>query len=130
MRWVYVTGLLIIVGVFVSDVWFAIDHRLGANLSLIFAASFVTAFTLLYGFRSRPGSNRIGKVFLVKSVVLALVLWQIVLASWWDAEFPLRQQIRYTIYTLGAIVYIPMLISLWREQQRDRSQRGPGKQDE
>ncbi|SIE45753.1 Uncharacterised protein [Mycobacteroides abscessus subsp. abscessus] len=130
MRWVYVTGLLIIVGVFVSDVWFTIDYRLGANLSLIFAASFVTAFTLLYGFRSRPGSNRIGKVFLVKSEVLALVLWQIVLASWWDAEFPLRQQIRYTIYTLGAIVYIPMLISLWREQQRDRSQRGPGKQDE
>ena len=121
MRWVYVTGLLIIVGVFVSDVWLAIDYRLGANLSLIFAAIFVTAFTLLYGLRSRPGSNRIGKVFLVKSVVLALVLWQIVLASWWDAEFPLRQQVRYTIYTLGAIVYIPMLISLWREQQRDRA---------
>lgn len=121
MRWVYVTGLLIIVGVFVSDVWFAIDHRLGANLSLIFAAVFVTAFTLLYGLRSRPGSNRIGRVFLVKSVVLAAVLWQIVASQWWDDDYPLRQQIRYTIYTLGAIVYIPMLISLWREQQRDRA---------
>lgn len=130
MRWVYAAGLATIAGVFVSDVWFTIDYRLGANLSLIFAAVFVTAFTLLYGLRSRPGSNRIGKIFFTKSVVLALVLWQIVLASWWDAEFPLRQQVRYIIYTLGAIVYIPMLISLWREQQRDRRQPRSEDQDE
>ncbi|OHU38189.1 hypothetical protein [Mycobacteroides chelonae] len=130
MRWVYATGLLIIVGVFVSDVWFSIDYRLGANLSLIFEAVFVTAFTLLYGLRSRPWKNRIGRVFFVKSVALVAVLWQIVLASWWDTEYPLRQQVRYIIYTLGAIVYIPMLISLWREQQRDRKQSRSEDQDE
>ncbi|MEX3755123.1 putative phage holin [Mycobacteroides abscessus] len=129
MRWVYLTGLLTILGVFVSDVWFTIDYRLGANLSLIFEAVFVTAFTVLYGLRSRPWTNRIGRVFFVKSVALALVLWQIVLASWWDTEFPLRQQIRYLIYTLGAIVYIPMLISLWSEQQRDRAQSETTRED-
>ncbi|WP_423489007.1 putative phage holin [Mycobacteroides sp. PCS013] len=129
MRWVYLTGLFTIVGVFISDVWFGIDYRLGANLSLIFEAVFVTAFTVLYGLRSRPWTNRIGRVFFVKSVALALVLWQIVLASWWDTEFPLRQQIRYIIYTLGAVVYIPMLISLWREQQRDRRQSETEDQD-
>ncbi|SHU17881.1 Uncharacterised protein [Mycobacteroides abscessus subsp. abscessus] len=62
-------------------------------------------------------------------MALALVLWQIVLASWWDTEFPLRQQIRYLIYTLGAIVYIPMLISLWSEQQRDRAQSETTRED-
>ena len=120
MRWVYLAGLLTILGIFVSDVWFTIDYRLGANISLVLAATFVTAFTLLYGVRSLWRSNRIGKIFFTKSVVLAAVLWQIVLASWWDTDYPWRQQIRYVIYTLGAIVYIPMMVSLWREQQRDR----------
>lgn len=120
MRWVYLAGLLTIVGIFVSDVWFTIDYRLGANISLVLAAAFVTGFTVLYGLRSLWRSNRIGKIFFTKSVVLAAVLWQIVLASWWDTDYPWRQQIRYVIYTLGAIVYIPMMVSLWREQQRDR----------
>ncbi|MFV8169804.1 hypothetical protein [Mycolicibacterium peregrinum] len=123
MRWVYLAGLLTIVGIFVSDVWFTIDYRLGANISLVLAAAFVTAFTVLYGVRSLWRSNRIGKIFFTKSVVLAAVLWQIVLASWWDTDYPGRQQIRYVIYTLGAIVYIPMLWSLWCEQQRDRKRR-------
>lgn len=123
MRWVYLAGLLTIVGIFVSDVWFTIDYRLGANISLILAAVFVTVFTVLYGLRSLWRSNRIGKIFFTKSVVLAAVLWQIVAASWWDTEYPWRQQIRYVIYTLGAVVYIPMMVSLWREQQRDRRRR-------
>lgn len=123
MRWVYLAGLLTIVGIFVSDVWFTIDYRLGANISLVLAAVFVTVFTVLYGLRSLWRANRIGKIFFTKSVVLAAVLWQIVLASWWDTEYPWRQQIRYVIYTLGALVYIPMLWSLWREQQRDRRRR-------
>lgn len=121
MRWVYAAGVATIAGVFVSDVWFSIDYRLGANLSLIFEAVLVTTFTVLYAARSLWRSNRIGKIFFTKSVVLAAVLWQIVASQWWDDDYPLRQQIRYIIYTLGALVYIPMLISLWREQQRDRA---------
>lgn len=123
MRWVYLAGLFTIIGIFVSDVWFTIDYRLGANISLVIAAALVSAFTVLYGLRSLWRSNRIWKIFFTKSVVLAAVLWQIVLASWWDTDYPWRQQIRYVIYTLGAIVYIPMLWSLWREQQRDRKRR-------
>lgn len=122
MRWVYFVGVAAIVGTFLADAWFWIDYRIGANVSLIYMAVLVTAFTVLYGVRSRWRGNRIGKVFFTKSVVLAFVLWQIVLATW-DTEFPWRQQLRFVIYTLGAIGYIPMLVTLWREQQRDRERR-------
>jgi hypothetical protein len=48
------------------------------------------------------------------------VLDQIALSLWWDLDYPFRQQIRFAIYTLGAVAYLPMLVSLLREQSRDR----------
>lgn len=120
MRWAYLAAVAGIVATVVADIWFDIDFRLAANVSLIYVAVFTTTFAVLYGFRSRWWSNRIGRIFLVNSVVLPLVIAQIVLSTWWDADYPGRQQIRFVIYSLGAVVYVPMLVSLWREQQRDR----------
>ncbi|MBJ7479264.1 hypothetical protein [Rhodococcus sp. (in: high G+C Gram-positive bacteria)] len=91
-----------------------------ANVALLALAGLVTVFTLVYLFRSPWWRNRVGRIYAVKSVVLSAVLDQIVLSIWWDADYPGRQAIRFTIYTLGALVYLPMIWSLVLEQQRDR----------
>lgn len=120
MRWAYLTAIVGIIATLIADIWVDVDYRLAANVSLIYVALFTTAFALLYGVRSKWWTNRIGKIFLAKSVVLPLVIAQAALATWWDTEYPFRQQIRFIVYSLGAVVYVPMLVSLWREQQRDR----------
>lgn len=111
----------VVLGTLVSDIWFGVDYRIAANVSLIAAAVFINAFTLLYGLRSYWRKNRIGGIFLVKCGGLSLFLNQAVLSTWWDDDYPYRQQIRFAIYAGMSIVYVPMLISLWREQQRDRA---------
>lgn len=121
MLWVCVVGFLGISGAFVADIWFTVDYQFAADVSLIWAALFTTAFVFLYGLRSNWRSNHIGRIFLGKGVLLSIMLWQIVLASWWDAEYPYRQPIRFAIYSLGALAYLAMVVSLWREQQRDRA---------
>lgn len=120
MRCAYVGGILVIIATMVSDLWLPIDYRVAANISLIYVASLTTVFVLLYGIRSNWRSNRIGKTLFAKSVVLPLVLWQIVVSVWWDIDYPFRHQIRFVIYVLGAVAYVTMLVSLWREQQHDR----------
>ena len=120
MRWLYLAGLLAIAGTFVADIWLTIDYEFDANISLIYLAVLVVASTLLYGFRSNWRSNRVGKVILIKSVFLSLVLTQIVLSQWWDTDYPLRQQIRFTLYTAGAFTYASVVLTLLREQRRDR----------
>lgn len=96
--------------------------RDAANVALLVLAVMVVAFTLLYVIRSPWERNRVGRIYAAKSIVLALVLAQISVSSWVSLEYPGRQPIRLTIYTLGALVYVPMLWSLWREQQEDRRQ--------
>lgn len=120
MRWVYLVAILATVGTLLADLWWDVNYRLAANVSLIYIAILTTTFTILYAWRSRWWVNRIGKIYLTKSIVMSLVLVQIVAATWWAADYPGRQHVRFLIYTLGALVYIPMLVSLWREQQRDR----------
>lgn len=122
MRWAYVGGIAMIAATIISDMWLSIDYRIAANVSLVFVAILTTVFALLYGFRSNWRANRIGRTLLAKSVVLPLVLWQIVLSVWWDANFPFRQQIRFIIYGLGAVAFATMVVSLVREQQRDREE--------
>ncbi len=122
MRWVYLAAICAVAATVAADVWFEIDYQFWANVSLLAVAGLATTFTVLYLVRSKWWTNRIGKIYLAKSVVLSLVLMQIVLASWWATDYPGRQHIRFVIYSLGAIVYVPMLIALWREQQRDRSE--------
>lgn len=123
LRWFYLACAILIAIILLCDILFDINYQFGANLALLVLAALVNAFTLLYVIRSKWRSNRIGRIFLAKCAVLSLVLDQIVLAVWWDLEFPGRQHVRFAIYALGALVYIPMLISLWCEQQRDRGKR-------
>lgn len=123
MRWAYGSAVAVIAGVLVSDVWFNIDYEFWANVSLLVVAALVMVFAVLYLTRSRWWSNRIGKVYLTKSLVLSLILVQIAMALWWDADYPFRQHLRFAIYTLGAVAYVPMIVTLWREQRRDRRRR-------
>lgn len=97
--------------------------KFAANWSLLALTIMVTTFTLLYFFRSPWWRNRIGKIYLVKSVVLSLVLLQITMAVIVSADYTYRQPIRLSIYVLGVLVYVPMIWSLVREQNADRRRR-------
>jgi hypothetical protein len=120
LRGIYLTGALAILTVPIADIWMDFDYRLAANISLTYIAILVTAFTVLYGLRSRWDSNLIGKAFFTKCCFLSLVLWQASASSWLGSDYPHRDHIRFVIYSFGAVAYLPMLVSLWREQQRDR----------
>lgn len=121
MRWV--AAVLAILGFIVADIWFDIDYEVAANTAIVVMAAIVTAFAALYALRSKWRSNRIGRIYLTKSLILAAVLWQIVAAVWINTEYPGRQHIRFAIYALGALAYLLMLASLRREQARDRRER-------
>lgn len=123
MRWLYFLGLFGITGTIVSDIWCDIDYEIAANVSLIYIAALSAVFAVRYAGWSKWWTNRIGKVYLAKSAILALVLTQAVLSVWWQDDYPGRQIIRFIIYSLGAVVYVPMLVTLWREQRRDRQRR-------
>lgn len=123
MRWIVAVGSAVMAAVLLAGVWVDVDYQLWANSALLAIAVLVTAFGGLYGIRSRWKSNPIGRVFFAKSMVLPLVLWQAAASSWISTEYPGRQHVRFLIYTLGAIVYIPMIVALLREQKRDRQDR-------
>lgn len=95
--------------------------NIAADIALTAMAFLVLVFTLLYGFRSAWKTNRIGKIFLVKSSFLSLVLIQVCVSVWTSSYYPFRDEIRLTIYGLGALSFAVMIKSLWREQQRDRN---------
>ena len=120
LAWVNIMILAGVAATVLSDVWFDPNYKTLANLSLLAMAALVVFFTALYIGRSRWSSNKIGLIYAVKCAALSMVLVQATVASWWDLEYPFRQQIRFMIYTIGALVYIPMIVSLFREQQRDR----------
>lgn len=119
--WVYTLAALAVGSTIAADVWTdALDYRLLANIALLVMAALVTVFAVLYLVRSAWWTNRIGKIYLIQSVLLAVVLDQIVLATWWDPEFPGRQHFRFAIYAMGAAVTLPLLIALLIEQRSDR----------
>ena len=122
MRWAYIGGILLIAATFIADIWAPVDYRVAANVSLIYVAVLTTVFVVRYGVWSNWRANHIGRTLLAKSIVLPVVLWQIVLSVWWDTEFPFRQQIRFVIYSLGAVAYATMVVMLWREQNQDRDE--------
>ncbi|WP_232006033.1 hypothetical protein [Mycobacterium sp. 852013-50091_SCH5140682] len=123
MRWLYFLGLAGIAGTIIADIWFDIDYGLAADLSLIYIAVLSLAFAFQYAGWSKWWTNRIGKVYLAKSVLIALVLVQAGVTIWWQDDYPGRQIIRFVIYSLGAVAYMPMLVTLIREQRRDRRRR-------
>jgi glucan phosphoethanolaminetransferase (alkaline phosphatase superfamily) len=94
-----------------------------ADWTLLVFAALVTCFALTYVMRSPWWRNRIGEIYLVKSVILSLVLVQISLATWVSTEYPGRDVVRLIIYTLGIISYVVMLWALVREQNEDRAQK-------
>lgn len=93
---------------------------LAANIALLAMAGLVVTFTLIYLIRSPWRKNHVGIIYATKSVFLSAVLIQIVFSIWYSPEYLGRQPFRLAIYTLGALVYLPMIWSLVREQQRDR----------
>lgn len=123
MRWIYFAGAAGVAATLTADIWWDIDYRLAANISLVYIAVLTVSFAILYGCRSRWWTNRIGKIYLVKSLILALVLIQAAISVWWHMDYPGRDIIRFIIYSSGAVAYVPMLVSLWREQNRDRQRR-------
>ena len=123
MRRVYTLAVMLLGLALAADVWWEPNYRLAANVALIVMTVLVTTFTLLYLVRSRWWTNQIGKVYLAKSVVLALVLAQGTLAVWWATDFPGREHVRFAIYALGVPAYVSMILALRREQNADRERR-------
>lgn len=123
MRWIYVAGTVGVAATIISDIWVDVDYALNADIALVLVGVLAVAFAIRYAGWSKWWTNRIGKIYLAKSLILALVLVQAVVSVWWQDDYPGRQIIRFIIYSLGAVVYVPMLASLWREQQRDRKGR-------
>ena len=121
MRWFIGLALAGVVAVLLGDLWWfdESDFQRAANLSLIYLAILTTIFTIRYAGWSQWYVNRIGRSYLTFKVVMSMVLIQIVVAVWWDPEFTGRQQLRFVIYSLGAIAAIPMLRALIREQRAD-----------
>jgi cell division protein FtsW (lipid II flippase) len=116
-----ILGLIGIIAVLASDIWWLDEHdfQRAANVSLIYLAVLTAVFTARYAGWSQWYVNRIGRSYLTFKVVMSLVLAQIVVATWWDPDFPGRQHLRFLIYSLGAIAAIPMLTALIREQRAD-----------
>lgn len=123
LAWVNIMVIVAVMGTVVSDLWFDPNYRMLANIALLIMACLVVFFTLLYVLRSRWSSNEIGLIYAVKCGALSMVLVQATVASWWDLDYPFRQQIRFMIYAVGALVYVPMIVSLVFNQQRDRGER-------
>lgn len=121
MRWIYAGGISIIVTTFLCDLLgLPVDYWRAAAWSLTFGALFVTIFTVLYITRSNWRSNRIGRIFCAKSVLLTLALWQIVATTWGGQDYPFRNEIRFIIYAMIALAYATMDVALVREQNHDR----------
>ena len=115
---------LIVGATFVSDIWWDPDYRAAADWSLACIAVSSTLFAIRYAFWSKWWTNRIGKVYLAKSIILPLVLIQAAAVTrWWDGDYPGRDPIRFAIYALGSAALVSMLVTLWQEQRRDRRAR-------
>lgn len=123
MIWLYILGVLLTAFTVLADVWTDIDYHLAANVSLIYISALVTVFTIRYGFWSNWKANRVGKVVLTKSITFSVVLWLITLQNWWDVDWPGRQQVRFVVYTLGAIAYLGMVVILVQQQTADQHAR-------
>lgn len=120
LRWWYGLGVVVVAATYVSDIWLDINYQWAADISLAFIAVWATLFAIRYAVWSRWRSNRIGRVFLAKSVILALVLIQAAVSVWWPGDYPGRGVVRFAIYSLGSTAFVPMLVTLWQEQRRDR----------
>ena len=118
MKTLYVSAGIALLLSLIADIWTDPNYQLAGSVALLCIALLTVTFTTLYVSRSRWWSNRIGKVYATKSVVLAVVLVQAAITVWWPGDYPFRLQIRWTVYAFGAVVYVPMILTLLREQRR------------
>lgn len=122
MGWIYGGGAAVILVTFLADmIGLPVDYWRAAAWSLTFGAVFVTVFTILYGTRSNWQSNRVGRIFFAKSILLTAALWQIVATTWVGQDYPYRNEVRFVIYAVLALAYATMDVALIREQNADRA---------
>ena len=119
MRWASF-GAVLVGSALLADVWADIDYHRAANLALLILAALVTVFTGMYALGSRWWSNKIGRVYLAKCIILSLVLLQAALVWWWDFDYAGRDHVRFAIYASGVVAYLVMIVTLRREQRKDR----------
>ena len=91
-----------------------------ADVALLCLAVMASIFAGIYIFRSPWWKNRIGKVYALKNIIMVAVLIQISASVWISDDYMFRQPIRLFIYAAGALVHIPMIVTLLREQSKDR----------
>lgn len=117
-RWFIELCVFLIAGTLLADIWWldSDDYRVAANVSLVYVAVFTTVFTVRYAFWSTWWTSRVGPTYLALKIFMSMVLWQIVVATWWDTDFPGRQEIRFAIYSFGAVAVLAMINALVREQ--------------
>ncbi|SCX06078.1 hypothetical protein [Mycolicibacterium fluoranthenivorans] len=120
MKWFIRVCVALIGAALLADIWWFEPNtfRVAANVSLIAVAVFTTIFTVRYGFWSKWWTSRVGSAYLALKIFMSMLLWQIVLATWWDTDFPGRQEIRFAIYSLGAVSALAMIPKLVSEQRR------------
>lgn len=123
LRYWYGFSAAVVTITYVSDIWLDIDYQAAADISLACIAVWATLFAIRYAGWSRWWTNRIGKVYLAKSIILALVLIQAAVSVWWSGDYPGRDPVRFAIYALGSAALVSMLVTLWQEQRRDRKHR-------
>lgn len=96
--------------------------RQAGDYTLFALAIVVCIFTVLYFARSwyRKKKNRIGNIYLAKSIFLSMVLIQVSASVIYRSDYWNRDYIRIIVYGVGVIAYVVMVVSLIREQNRDR----------
>lgn len=123
MRWFVGISAVVITVVLAADIWADIDMRVAANMSLMYMAVGATVFAARYAFWSNWRASQIGPTYLAFKVAMSLVLWQIVVAVWVDADWPGRQHVRFIIYSVGAVAAVVWVATLMRVQKKARRDR-------
>ncbi|MCV7208767.1 hypothetical protein [Mycolicibacterium canariasense] len=105
-------------GALFSDIWWLDPNhfRIAANVVLVIVALLTTIFTVRYAFWSRWWTSEVGPPYLAMKTMWSLLLWQISLATWWDPDFPGRQELRFAIYSLSALAAVAMIAALVHQQ--------------
>ena len=96
--------------------------RHAGDYTLFALAIVVCLFTAVYFARSwfRKKKNRVGNIYMAKSVFLSMVLVQVSASVIYKSDYWNRDYIRLIVYGVGVVAYIVMIGSLIREQNRDR----------
>lgn len=126
MRWIYIIGAWAIIATLAAQPWMdEKDYELSGNLSLVYYAIIALLFTIRYIGWSKWRANKIGKIFALSSVLLTVTLIQGSISVLSSSDYPWREEIRFVIYSGGAVGMFAMLVALWKEQRKDRKTECP-----